>query len=584
MTEMRIGIAATAVATALALSAGGAAFAAATAAPRLLVVVSIDQFPADYLNRFAPLFERGGFRRLEDGGADFRDCIHDHAQTLTGPGHSIMLSGAYPVMSGVIGNWWYSRAAAGMVGCVEGDRYRIVGDAAGAPTSPGISPLAMRSTTVGDVLRAATGGRAKVVSVSIKDRGAVMMGGQRPSGCFWFDVTTCRFVTSTYYAESLPGWVEDFDSGRPCARYVGRQWTKLRADVDYDQWADLDDVPYERPAFGLGVAFPHPIAEVAAAPGAAEPRRYRYAAVAGSPFGNDLLLLFAEAAVDGEKLGADDVPDVLTVSFSSNDYVGHQYGPNSQEVMDTTLRTDRTLAELMKFLDRRIGAGRWTLALTSDHGVAPVPEYLEKIGVLVSREDHHRIDDGAMRAEVERRLARRFFGADRPPKGFPGLFEAWDGRTMPFVYVDRRAAEALPHPVSFDALLQAIAREIETFDGVARVYRRSERASLAASRDPFDRRVYRSWNEANGGDLFVLLDPYWLDVGPRAATSHGTPYSYDMHVPMLLYGRGIRPGRYDRPVAVVDLAATLARLLGVEPPPLNEGEPLREALAGNSGN
>ena len=390
-------------------------------------------------------------------------------------------------------------------------------------------------------------------------------------------------MTSTYYGESLPRWAEEFDSARPCARYVGRQWTKLRADVDYDRWADLDDVPYEHPGFGLGVAFPHPIGEATAPPGAAGHHTDRYAAVVGSPFGNDLLLRFAEAAVEGEKLGDDDVPDVLTVSFSSNDYVGHQYGPSSQEVMDTTLRTDRTLAALMKFLDRRIGPGRWTLALTSDHGVAPIPEYLEKIGVLVPRKDHHRIDDGAMRAEVGRRLARRFFGTEQPPKDFPGFFEAWDGRTMPFVYVDRRAAESLPHPVSFDALLQAIAREIETFDGVGRVYRRSERAALAASRDPFDRRVYRSWNEANGGDLFVRLDPYWLDVGPQAATSHGTPYSYDVHVPMLLYGKGIRPGRYDRPVAVVDLAATLARLLGLQAPPLNEGEPLREALAANSG-
>ncbi len=550
------------------------------APPRLVVVIVLDQFPREYLDRFAPLFDKAGFRRLLTGGADFRSCEQDQFITLTGPGHAVMLTGAYGVHNGIVGNWWYSRTKQKIVSCVKDSRFSLV-----VPPDPlfpadrprGASPLASMATTVGDVLRSATALRARVLSLSIKDRGAVLLGGRRPSGAYWYEPRTCSFVTSSYYSSRLADWVIDFDRAQPCGRYVGHLWTKLRPDLDYGHFADADDVPYERDEYGLGRTFPHPVGEwikPTADRGAGD--QNRYTAVVDTPFGNELLLRFAEVAVDGEQLGRDAVPDLLTLSFSSVDNVGHLYGPHSQEMLDTVLRMDRLLADFMHFLDAKVGRQQWVLVLTSDHGVAPIPERLERLGILPARANHYRFKTKHAREQVEGALKQRFFGAAGPPKDFPGFFEAWNRRTEPFVYVNHRALNRLPGQMSFDRLLDAIKKEIGKLDGVARVYSRSERGLLAASQDPTEQRAYRSWPAENGGDLLIQLQSYW--VGRQAATTHGTPYRYDTHVPMLLYGRGISAGHFDRPVAVVDLASTVARILAVEPPPLDEGRPLFEAL------
>jgi hypothetical protein len=541
--------------------------------PRLVVVVAVDQLPRELLDRFAPLFAEGGFRRLTDGGADFDQCRHEHSPTLTAPGHAVMLTGAYPRQSGIVGNRWYARSEAREVGAVDDERFPLVGTNGAPPAGAGVSPLRLLADTVGDVLRTATVARAKVVSASIKERSAVLLGGRRPSGAYWFDAAGCRFVTSTYYASALPAWVERFNASGPCAPHIG-EWRKLRADIDYADFATADDRPYEAGLFGLGRTFPHPVRELD--PSGPPEEIKRYDAVAAAPSGNDLLARFARAAIEAEGLGADLVPDVLALSFSSNDAIGHLYGPNSQEVLDVTLRTDRQLAELMGDLDRAVGKERWLLALTSDHGASPVPDYLEEIGVLPARPDHYRFDVRAARAEVERRLMARFFGNEGPPPGCGGFFASFAPRTMPFVYLDPRAVACLPRGTSQGDLLAAAAEEIAALDGVARVYRGDSLAP--ADDDPFVRAAARGWHAANGGDLALQLRPYWL-VGPTVyASSHGSPYAYDTHVPMLLYGAGIKAGRFHRPVAVADLAATLAQLLGVSPPPYNEGRPLGEAL------
>jgi predicted AlkP superfamily pyrophosphatase or phosphodiesterase len=554
--------------------AAGAANAAVTERPRLVVLVVVDQLPRESLDRFAPLFPAGGFRRLMEKGADFAQCRHGHFPTYTGPGHAVMLTGAYANRHGVVGNRWYSRSLGRQVGAVEDERFPLIaGNAAASPTG-GVSPAKLLSSTVGDVLRASTGGRAKVVSVALKDRTAVLLGGSRPSGAYWFDAAQCHFVTSTYYASELPGWVERFNAGAPCGKYAGGQWTKLRPDVDYAAFADADDAPYERDLLGLGRTFPHPVSEMA--PDDRNEGVERYGAVAATPFGNELVAAFARAAIEAENLGGDGVPDLLAIGFSSNDAVGHLYGPHSQEFLDVTLRTDRQLADLMRDLDRRVGEGRWILALTSDHGASPIPEYLETLGVLPERRDDYRFDVEAARARVERNLAARFFGDGGPPAGFGGFFASFQARTMPFVYLDRTAAGRLPGRVSFAELRALAAEEIRALDGVARAY--EPETLVSPGEDPFALAAARGWHPENGGDLVVQLRPYWLVAPSYYATSHGSPYTYDTHVPMLLHGKGIPSGRIHRPVAVADLASTLAALLGVSPPPFDEGRPLHEAL------
>jgi predicted AlkP superfamily pyrophosphatase or phosphodiesterase len=550
--------------------------------PRVVAVVVVDQFPRAYLDRFASLFGKDGFRRLLDRGADYRQANQDHFVTTTAAGHAVILTGAYAAQNGIINNWWYSRSKRRVVTSVEDEHFTLVGPAElmdAATTLPGASPLALASTTVGDVLRIETGMQARVLSVSIKDRTAILLGGQRPSGAFWFDPMTCSFISSSYYVDRLPDWVQRFNAASPCAEYVGREWDRLRSDVDYTQFSGEDDVPYEMGAYGLGRTFPHPVREWVQ-PGAegVAAQRDRYAAVVGTPFGNDILLRFAEAGFDAMGLGRDAVPDLLTVSFSIPDYVGHMYGPQSQEVMDTTLRIDRTLAALMRFLDERVGSGRWTMVLTSDHGVAPIPEHLEQTGILPIRDDHHRFDVSDARARVESAVAKRLADA-KPLQGEPVNFiEAWDAATHPFVYLNRQAAGRGGSATTFDSLVAIVAEEIDALDGVVRVYRKAELAVLGDSTDPIDQRAFRSWHRDTGGDLLVVLQPYWVPEGKRVAASHGSSYAYDTQVPLVLYGHSIRNESVERRVELVDLAPTLARVLRVAPPPLNQGRPLVEAL------
>lgn len=557
------------VAALLAAAAPVPTSALAAAPPRLIVVVAVDQLGRDLVERFAPLFPPGGFRRLLENGADYTSCHHRHFLTLTGPGHAVMLTGAYPVRTGVVANRWYSRREKKMVNCVEDERFPGL-EPGSTAEEKGFSPRYLSTSTVGDALRASTGSRAKVFSLALKDRSAILMGGRRPTGAIWLDEGSCHFTTSSYYADRLPAWVAAVNAAEPCAAYAGKQWTRLRTDLDYEKLADVDDAPYEQDVYGLGRVFPHPLKQAEIGTPS------RHAAVISSPFGNELLLGLAKAALEKEALGRDDVPDLLALGFSSNDYVGHLYGPNSQEVLDVTLRTDRLLAELMAELDRVVGEGRWTIAIVSDHGVAPVPEYLEKMRKLPERKDHYRWRTDEARPRVERALSRHIFGKDSSPAGFPGFFEAWDDGTSPFVWMNRSAVERLPK-VSFDELLALVRAEIESIEGVQRVYTSAERDALSASRDALEQSVSRTWHRDNGGDLIVQLRPHWFP-GFRAATTHGSPYPYDTHVPMLLYGAGVHQGRFTRPVAVVDLASTLSILLGIQPPPEDQGAPLHEAL------
>jgi len=542
--------------------------------PRLVVVVSIDQFPRVYLDRFAALFAADGFRRLLEGGTDFATCHHRHAATWTGPGHAAILTGAYPLRTGIIGNQWFSRAAGRLVGCVEDAAAPLVGAAADI----GVSPVSLRAETVGDVLRAGNGGRSKVVAVAGKDRAAVLLGGAHPTAAYWFDEESCAFVSSRHYLSALPAWARAFNDARPCAAFIGRTWDRARDDIDYTAFSGADDRAAEVDGYGLGRVFPHPIGEWTPrdANGAVRTDE-RYHAVEASPFGNDLVLRFAAAALRGEALGADEFPDVLAIGLSSNDIVGHFFGPGSQEVLDITLRTDLALRDLMRLLDREVGTGAWVIAVTSDHGIAPIPESLQEQGLL-DRGATYRFALEQGRETVERRLREHFFASGAAPADFPGFVAAWGAQTHPFVYLEERSLTALKETTHREVLALA-AREIEALPGVARVYTSNDRAALAASRDDLDTRVYRSWDQRNGGDLFVVLEPHWLATSFPTGSTHGSPYEYDTHVPLLLYGTGVRAGRVYRPVAVVDLAPTLARLLGVAAPALNQGEVLPEAFA-----
>ncbi|HJT76500.1 MAG TPA: alkaline phosphatase family protein, partial [Gemmataceae bacterium] len=395
--------------------------------PKLAVLVVFDQMRGDYPIRWRQLFGEGGFRRLAHDGAWFQDCHYPYATTVTAAGHASIHTGCSPRTHGIIANEWFDRASGGEVYCVASPRYTRVPPVAGGDRkrNAGAAPERLLAPTLADALETATDGQAKVVSLSFKDRSAVLPGGRRPDACYWLDTATGQFVTSTYYRDMPQPWVTAFNDAHPADRWYGGTWDRLRPDLDYAALAGPDDQPGEGGGALQGRTFPHPMSG-----GPLKLKATYYGALYDSPFGNDLLLELAERAIDAEQLGKHDVPDLLCVSFSCNDPVGHTWGPDSQEVLDVTLRSDRLLRELLDHLDRAVGAGRYLLAVTADHGVCPLPEVARRRG-----EDTGRISPAKLRQGAEEFLDESF----GPNPGKAPWLEAAGSSFSPAAYLNQAA-------------------------------------------------------------------------------------------------------------------------------------------------
>ncbi len=383
--------------------------------PRLLVLVVFDQMRGDYLERWGSLFGTDGFGRLTKNGAWYTQCHYPYATTQTGPGHASMLSGCSPAQHGIVANQWYDRQTAEVVNCSESGRYQrvpalpkkiepdVLKDVASKlqPKEPpkkiedkesddlfkqkpkvklAGSPEYILAPTVGDVLKEATDGKAKVVGLSFKDRSALLPVGKAADAVYWLDSTDGMIVTSSFYRDSVHPWVAKFNEERVAERWFEKDWTRLLPDLDYAKFSGPDDVTGEGRGLKQGVLFPHPTDG-----GLKKPGKAYYEALFNSPYGNDLLLDLVKRAVIAEKLGQDDITDLLVISFSSNDAIGHCWGPDSQEVLDVTLRSDRILADLLGFLDKQVGEGKYLLALTADHGICPLPEVVAAKGAYAKR-------------------------------------------------------------------------------------------------------------------------------------------------------------------------------------------------------
>jgi predicted AlkP superfamily pyrophosphatase or phosphodiesterase len=519
--------------------------------PRLVVLVVFDQLRADYLDRWQSLFEEGGFRRLQQDGASFRNCHYPFAFTLTGPGHASLMTGCSPAKHGIVENTWYDRATGDLVYCTTTDRYQQVPPAetnSDAKKKPaGASPDWLLVPTLGDALKEATAGRARVVVLSFKDRSAVLLAGRKPDVCCWFD--TGRFVTSSCYRDALPAWVAELNRGRPADRWFGRDWTRLRPDLDYARFSGPDDVAAEGKGTGQGRTFPHPMTG-----GLAQPGKDYYQALYNSPFGNDLLLEVTKRAIDAEHLGRDDVPDLLCVSFSSNDPIGHCWGPDSQEVLDVTLRSDRTVRDLLAHLDARVGRGRYLLALTADHGVCPLPEVARSQG-----KDAGRIAPELLRGRAEEYLQKTFGQANGDKvRWIEAMTECW-------LYLNRRLLRE--RGLSAAEVEGALARWLQEQPGVQTAYTRTQLTHGLPANDVLGERVRRSFHPDRCGDVTVIVKPYYLLDWWLTGTSHGTPHPYDTHVPLLIYGPGVRAGARPEAVTPLAVAAVFARALGIKPPP-----------------
>jgi len=540
-----------ALALALAVAAGTSASAPASppapaARPRLLLFVSVDQLRYDYLVRFAPLFQ-GGFKRLLGEGAVFGNAFYRHADTETGPGHSVLLTGRHARDTGIVANEWYDRLRGG-------DLVNVVDDGLSRPLpgpGRGASPANSLGVTIGDLLKRASP-RSRVVGVSVKDRAAILLAGRNADAAYWLEAKGGGFGTSTYYMAALPPWLTAWRDSRPFDRLRGAAWQRLLPDTAlYERLAGPDDVKGEHE----GRTFPHLIH-------GAPPDDTFFDDVRHTPFGDEMILEAALRAMDGHDVGSDDDTDILAVSFSATDAVGHYYGPDSQEEMDQVLRLDRTLGRLIEAAERRAGPGRLLLALSADHGAMPLVEVLRARGV-----DARRVHPDVFRTAVKAALARSF------PRA-AGLVAKDDA---PHFYLDEGALRR--NGLKASAVEKVIGDALRGTGLVDRVYTPADLMGDPPAGDPDFAFFRNAFFEARSPQVIARLKRWVLVDEDPTGTGHGTVQDYDRHVPVAFLGAGIRAGRFEGACGPEDIAPTLATLLGL-PYVLEDGQRvLAEALS-----
>ncbi len=498
--------------------------------PKLIVVIVIDQFRGDYLERYRDQFPEGGFRLLLDHGANFTDCNYDYANTRTAPGHATLFTGAYSNGHGIFANEWWDPQKKQMVSSVEDEDTKLVG----IPESKtGASPHNLLADTLGDELKLATQGQSRVFTVSLKDRAAILPGGFAADAAYWIEPKSGAWITSTYYRPDLPKWTQDFNSANHAAKYWDRDWKDNSGDV-------LRSTTHRKSKDGSEAGF--------------------YEVIGPTPFANQYEIEFAKQLVVYENLGAGHATDLLSISLSPNDILGHQVGPDSPEMAAMALALDRDLADFFNFLGHQIGLANVWIALSADHGVSALPDAARKLRIPAAN-----LGAGKLEAQINATLTAKFS---------PGHTTSYIKLDYPDAWLDQdafvatRVKEAEAETAVGEALQQA---------GLLRGY--FTKSQLAAGEVPataLGKKFLNSYSPE--GSWYVLGVPNTYTVGSATGTDHASPYTYDTHVPLAFYGLPFHPGTYRTHSEPVDLTATLASLLGINAPTHAVGRVLSEAI------
>ncbi|WP_207062369.1 alkaline phosphatase family protein [Motiliproteus sp. SC1-56] len=541
--------------------------AVASETPRLIVQVTVDQLRADLLHRYADRFGKNGFNYFLGNGTVYADAHHAHANTETIVGHATLATGAQPAVHGMVGNLWFDRKTGQTVYNIEDPDYRLlcanadvdeateIDPTQKAAKADGRSPRAILSSTFSDELLAATDGKAKVFGVSIKDRGAVAMAGHGGKA-FWFSKALGQFVTSTYYYNAYPEWVTNWNSKALPEGYANTEWTLLKDRSTY-LYGQSDDREWETDLAGFGRTFPHAYGDADG--------KYFTTLLTTSPAGDALTLSFAQELIIHEALGKDDVTDYLSVSFSSTDYVGHLFGPSSLEQEDNLLRLDGVLADLLASLDQEVGLDNVLLVLSADHGGPDTPGYLKSKGIPAEYVDPSAWEKEAAIERIKQQFEIR-----------GSLIEKY---SHPYVYLSPDARQ------SSDAeqarLEQAIAKELQNLKGIRLAVSSKDLMANRVAAGRIHRAVLNNFYAPRSGDVYVVFEPNWFlnDFdGLEVASTHGSPWSYDSHVPVVFVGKGIKGQVVTRAVHTVDVAKTLSALIGIKAPSGAFGNILAEVL------
>lgn len=531
---------------------------------RLVVLVVFDQLRGDSLPRWEEHFGEGGFRRLMREGAVFDDCHYPFAATFTATGHASLATGCSPDRHGIVGNEWVDRKTGALTASVASTRYDRVpasGSAAQASASSRVSPELLKAETLADVLKQSTEGKSRIVSLSLKDRSAILLAGKGATACYWFDEESGLFVTSQFYARQLHPWVESFNRDRLADSWFDRPWTRFRDDLDYASLVGPDRAQGEAGGVRQGVVFPHPTNGGLPKPGPAY-----YAALTTSPYGNELLLVLALRALETEKLGTRETADMLCLSFSSNDAIGHSWGPDSQEVFDAALQSDIVVEKLLEALDEQVGKDHYLLVLTSDHGICPLPEVSIAQGKAAGR-----VSISALQRAVNSFLEEEFGKGDPTARWIDGIANHW-------VYLNQ--AQFRRTGIDPAKAQRALAGWLSQLTPVEAAYTATELQIGLPADDELGARVARSYSADRCGDVLVVLKPLWVLTENAVGAQHGSPHDYDTHVPFLVVGPDVIPGRRAERISPTATAAIFADRLGIRRPNQADTEPPEKLFQG----
>lgn len=513
--------------------------------PKLVVGIVVDQMKMEYLYRFSSDFSENGFKRLMNQGFTFHNAHYTYMPTYTAPGHASVYTGTTPAVHGIVGNEWFNKATGKEVYCTEDEMVSLLGN--GVESEGKMSPKNLQATTITDELKLATNFTGKVIGISIKDRGAILPAGHFADWAFWYSKTG-EFVSSTYYGKKLPAWAAQFNAEKNYLKYIDKGWDLLKSTDTYNE-SLTDNNPYEGKLFKKTPFFPYNMKEMYEANDAGVLRT--------SPYGNNLLVDFTKKAIESENLGKDNITDFLAISFSSTDYIGHVLGPRSIELQDTYLRLDETIADFLTYLDKTVGKGNYLVFLTADHAGAENVTYLKDNKYNVTNLNSKNIE------QAIKEYTEKTFGEN--------LLLNYSNYNI-FIDKTKVKQKALD--------IQVVKSEIKNFlltqDYIKNVYT-EEQIQQSSTTDMYLQAIARGYDIKQNGELILLFKPGYVEYS-STGTTHGSPYSYDTHVPVLFYGWNIPKGESFAKKNITQIAPTLAQKLKITMPNGTDSQVLEEVL------
>lgn len=520
--------------------------------PKLFVGIVVDQMRIDYLYRFESKFTDDGFKRLMNDGFFSKNTHYNYVPTYTGPGHASIYAGSTPQTHGIIANDWFNRDLNKKINCVDDSTTLTIGGEASSKSS--FSPVNLLSSNFADELKIGSQGKSKVVGVSIKNRGAILPSGHFPDGAYWYDDKTGNFVTSTYYMDQLPEWVRNFNQKGLAKKYLTGKWETLLPIEQYTE-SGPDDNPYES---NIGLKdkpiFPYDLTAI-------RKRDKDYGFLPRTPFGNSIVADIAKAAITGEKLGKDAVADLITISFSSTDYIGHSFGPDAKEIEDCYIRLDRDIADLLKYLDEQVGKDEYVLFLTADHAVAEVPQFLMD----------KKVPAGYIKAKpiisILTKKINELYGK-----------EAWiENVSNDQIFLNNQLIRR--KKINRNQFVDDAISTLMTFRGIKNVFK-AEDMNTQSYEHGIRQKLQNGYNAKRSGDLLVVYEPAWFMSGyGNTGTTHGSGYNYDTHVPLIMYGKGIPKGYVSVvPTNITDIVPTLCTKYDINLPNGATGTPILEVF------